>query len=93
MHNSKNRALVLATALAWSFVFAYVLLPVDLIPDFIPILGWFDDLFGVTGTLGLTAYTVKKLYDEGAFAILEGEPPQPIADVYDPIPESELRSL
>ena len=93
MYTSKTRGLVLATTLAWGFVLAYTILPLDFVPDFIPLLGWFDDLFGVTGTLGLTAYTLKTLYDESVFSRVEAARPAPIEDGYQPIPAAELRAL
>jgi uncharacterized membrane protein YkvA (DUF1232 family) len=34
---------------------AYVVLPIDVIPDFIPVVGWLDDAF----VLGLAMTTLK----------------------------------
>jgi uncharacterized membrane protein YkvA (DUF1232 family) len=36
------------------FVVAYVLSPIDLIPDFIPVLGWVDDVLLLPGLIWLT---------------------------------------
>ena len=42
----------LAKALCW-FVVAYALSPIDLIPDFIPVLGYLDDLVLLPGLIWL----------------------------------------
>jgi len=36
---------------------AYVILPIDVIPDFIPIVGWLDDAF-------VLSYVINTLYEE-----------------------------
>jgi uncharacterized membrane protein YkvA (DUF1232 family) len=36
---------------------AYVVLPIDVIPDLIPVVGWLDDIF-------LISLTMKSLYDD-----------------------------
>jgi uncharacterized membrane protein YkvA (DUF1232 family) len=43
----------LARALAW-LVVAYALSPIDLVPDFIPVLGYLDDLLLLPGLIWLT---------------------------------------
>ena len=96
--SESTRRLVIGTGVAWAMVIAYTIMPIDLIPDFFPILGWFDDLFGLTGTLGLSAFTAKKLYDEGAFAFLEVDATAPVVedygfDGYDPISDADIRSM
>jgi uncharacterized membrane protein YkvA (DUF1232 family) len=40
--------------------FVYVFVPVDLIPDLIPIVGWLDDLGFVAVALGFMARTIGK---------------------------------
>jgi uncharacterized membrane protein YkvA (DUF1232 family) len=92
MLTHKTRRLVVMTAFSWLLVAFYTLFPLDLIPDFIPILGWLDDLFGISSALALTAYTGKQLVDEGVFSALTRDLPAPI-ETYDPIPESQLRAL
>ncbi len=81
-----NRALVALTVAAWVAQVLYIALPVDLVPDLLPVVGWFDDLVGLSGTLGLTAFTVKRLMDEGVRRIEERA-------VYEPIDPAELRAL
>lgn len=48
--SSKTKMLIMGTL-------AYVILPIDVVPDFIPIIGWLDDIF-------ILGYTTKSLKDE-----------------------------
>lgn len=44
---------------------AYVVFPIDVIPDFIPVLGWLDDAFvlgAVMGSLKIEVSNFRKLY-------------------------------
>jgi uncharacterized membrane protein YkvA (DUF1232 family) len=45
---------------------AYVVLPIDAIPDVIPVLGWLDDLGVVTFALGLVASRAARYVDPPA---------------------------
>lgn len=50
---------------------AYFVLPVDVIPDFLPILGWLDDL----GVLSAAAfYMVRQVKQYGPESTLDGLP-------------------
>ena len=42
--SNKNKLLIMGTL-------AYIILPIDIIPDFIPVIGWLDDVFVLTYTL------------------------------------------
>lgn len=56
---------------------AYVILPIDLVPDFIPIVGWLDDL-GVVGLV--TWYMVRQINKHAeARARLPPPPPPPLS--------------
>ena len=52
-----SRSLKLRTVIGPALIFAYIISPIDIIPDFIPISGWLDDL--VIVPLGLAL--VRKL--------------------------------
>ena len=80
--------LLFATGLVWLLQVAYVLLPIDLIPDLIPILGWLDDVVGLSGAFGLTWFTVRTLLQDGVIRLPEARRP-----AYDPIDADELRAL
>jgi len=42
--SNKNKLFIMGTL-------AYIILPIDIIPDFIPVIGWLDDVFVLTFTL------------------------------------------
>ena len=48
--SKRNKVLIMGTL-------AYIVLPIDIIPDFIPVIGWLDDIF-------ILAYTLKSLQEE-----------------------------
>jgi uncharacterized membrane protein YkvA (DUF1232 family) len=52
---------------------AYVILPIDLIPDFIPIFGWLDDL----GVVGLVTWYMVRQINKHAEARARLPPPPP----------------
>lgn len=43
------------------FAVAYVVMPVDLVPDVVPLLGWLDDVGVVAMVLGFLARDMAKL--------------------------------
>ncbi len=42
-----SRAVKLRAAIGLAIIFAYVVSPIDIVPDFIPLSGWLDDLIVV----------------------------------------------
>ena len=47
-----SRSVKLRAVIGLALIFAYIINPIDIIPDFIPVAGWLDDL--VIVPLGLT---------------------------------------
>ncbi len=56
MITSSNYVITNKTKLIIAGTLAYVVLPIDVIPDFIPIVGWLDDAF----VLGLAMSTLSE---------------------------------
>ncbi len=56
MITSSNYTITNKTKLIIAGTLAYVILPIDVIPDFIPIVGWLDDAF----VLGLAMNTLSE---------------------------------
>ena len=50
---------------------AYFILPVDAIPDFIPVVGFSDDFFAIMTALGVVAVHVKQEHKDKAMEISE----------------------
>lgn len=48
----------------------YFILPVDAIPDLMPVVGYTDDLWALAGALGMVALYVKDIHKEEAKQIL-----------------------
>ncbi len=78
----QNLMLVAATALGWVAWLLYFASPVDLIPDLIPLLGWIDDVFGLSALLSLSWLTARRLMEVGERQV--------VLD-YEPVPPLELR--
>ncbi len=87
----KHRPLVLANLALWVLQALYTLSPIDLLPDFIPVIGLLDDLLGFGLVIAFTVYTARVLRREGA---LPGRR-EPAIDVvpYEPMPLEQLRKL
>lgn len=47
VEKTKKSALLLTTVASWFVATAYMVSPIDLIPDILPVLGQLDDLFGL----------------------------------------------
>jgi hypothetical protein len=86
-----KRALGWAVA-AWAGAALWVLSPVDVVPDVLPVLGWLDDLAVLVGVSGFTAWLLARPSRAGvALPPPAVEPAEPERG-YDPVPVDELRS-
>jgi len=75
MHPSRTRGGWLAIlGVYWLFQILYLLSPVDLVPDFVPVFGFADDVLGILAGIGISAYTLYREF--GAPALPEVEPYQ-----------------
>ena len=97
MDNVKLRRRIGLLTLGLLFQAAYILFPVDLLPDFIPFVGWIDDMLAMAGMASTAVILAKTLKDGGAEALLELMPQGqvPVVDPadYEPIPAEVLREL
>lgn len=66
---SKNLLLLLNLGV-WMAQGLYTVSPIDLLPDFIPVVGWVDDLLGLVVAVGITIYTVNVVRKHGWSAVL-----------------------
>lgn len=95
-----KRIMAAAAVVAWLAQAFYVLFPFDLLPDFIPLIGWVDDLLGLIGLAATTLWMVRTVREVGFLKLVGADvrtlgkarsPAEHIA--YEPIPAEVLRSL
>ncbi len=83
---------VALAALMWVLQVLYTVMPIDLIPDFIPLIGWIDDLVGWATTMSFTlwgVYSLFKLPDDKK--LLPG--PRYGSEAYEPLTVEDIRRL
>jgi uncharacterized membrane protein YkvA (DUF1232 family) len=68
------------------FQLLYLISPIDLIPDVLPLLGWADDLLGLGASLVVAAHSVQS-----ALAARPVIAAAPAVAGYEPVPVDELR--
>ena len=97
MEDAVRQRWKLAGAIAlWAVQFAYVVFPFDLIPDFIPVIGWIDDLVGLGGLGATSLFLARTVHDVGFSKLLGLDAPSSSIETsvdYDPIPLDVLRSM
>lgn len=72
-----KRLLVRALAAAWAAQLVYLVSPLDVLPDFIPLLGQLDDLLLFASVVAFTVYVVRKLRADVGFSGLAPEALRP----------------
>jgi len=88
------RWLLVGTVLS-ALQLVYLVSPIDLVPDVIPVLGWLDDLLGLAAAATVTGYGVWRLVrhpaleTELASALPSGS--QGPTNDYEPIDPTELK--
>jgi hypothetical protein len=66
----------------WVFQALYLVSPVDLVPDVVPIVGFADDLLGILGGLLVTAFGLYKAFGD-RLALPTSEARSALADAID----------
>lgn len=77
----------------WCLQAAYIVLPFDLLPDFIPVIGWIDDLATLGGLGATTIWMLRLVQDVGIRRLLGIEADAIEAVAYEPIPREVLQDL
>jgi hypothetical protein len=106
---SEQRWLVGSVACVWAGWLLYLVSPIDVITDLIPILGWLDDALALLGAVSFTVFAALRLRGTGFGELmpdalrprsLQAAPPldsdrEPDGDIagYRPLSADELRSL
>ena len=57
----RKKLLLLANLGTWLAAGVYTVSPIDLLPDFIPLIGWMDDFVSLAVAVAFTIYTVRSL--------------------------------
>jgi hypothetical protein len=77
-----KRLLVASAAGLWAAQLLYLVSPLDLLPDFIPLLGQLDDLLLLASTIAFTVYVVRKVKGDVGFSGLAPEALRPRSIVH-----------
>jgi len=89
----RKRMMAALAVLAWFAQALYIIFPIDLIPDLIPIIGWIDDLVALVGLAATTVWMVRTVRDAGFRELFAFERDVIEAEPYEPIPRDVLRSM
>ena len=75
-------------AVFWALQLLYLVMPIDLLPDLIPLIGFTDDIMVVLAGLGFTAWGFWRAWPTDDTPRLAAEHFD-----YEPIPADEIRSM
>ena len=65
----RDKRLLVGSAVGlWVAQLLYLLSPLDLVPDFIPLIGWIDDLILLGSTIAFTVFVVRKVRGDVGFS-------------------------
>lgn len=93
--NHDDRRMVTTNVLLWLLQVVYMLSPIDLIPDIVPLVGWSDDLFAFGFTMLFTLNTLNRLYERGR-SLSHGPAPvrrDVIDATYEPVSVDRIRAM
>jgi uncharacterized membrane protein YkvA (DUF1232 family) len=89
-----TRRSALFAVLAWTAQLAYILFPFDLLPDFLPLVGWIDDLVALGGLIATTVWMARTLHELGVERLVTGAEPATLDQAaYEPLPDDVIRAL
>ena len=65
MITDKNYSISSKTKMVIMGALAYVILPIDILPDFIPVIGWIDDIFVLNMTIDSISEEIENYKKRG----------------------------
>lgn len=77
----------------WMAQAAYIVFPFDLLPDFIPFIGWLDDLATLGGLGATTIWMIRLVQDVGIRDLLGLRAKAIEVGPYEPIPNDVLSRM
>jgi uncharacterized membrane protein YkvA (DUF1232 family) len=92
MDNKESRDALVAAVVSSALLIMYVLSPIDLIPDFIPIIGWMDDVTLVILAASVGIFAMWEMNREKP-EVAETPPEVPEPKPYEPIPAEKIKAL
>ncbi len=88
--SNDSLAWILAAAAVWILQFLTLLSPIDLIPDFIPVIGLVDDALGFLLASAITIYGAAALWRRWRALPQDVREPLSADTRYEPVSEAEI---